>query len=403
MPKFRFKAKDLNNKIINGIFFAKDEDDLREIINNLDYFLISSKKIQESSQMFSFLEKIKVEELALFCRQLAIMIDAGMELVKCIEVLKNNVSSLKLKGILEVVHFDLMQGKMMSESLAKYPKTFPLFFRNMIHIGEISGKMPSVLNRLADYYEKDNKIKHKVKSAISYPIFLIFLCFAIVAVLALYVMPIFKDVFESLNAELPKITLVVLAVTDFLKQYFLFIIIGMAAVVGVFFLLLRLKSFRKMYDKFAITYSFMKNAHIATITSRFTNGFATLLGSSISIVDALTIMSKLLGNTYVEERMQVTISEIKRGQPIAKSLATINIFPSILIEMIAVGEESGQLEEVLNRVCGYFDDQVDYTIKKMTGMIEPLMIIMIGGIVVIVLLSIFIPMLNITNSIDPGV
>ena len=122
MPKFKFKAKDLNNKIIHGVFFAKDEEDLRAIISNLDYYLISSKKIQESSQLFTFLEKIRVDELSLFCRQLAIMLDAGMELNKCIEILKNNTKINKLKTILEVVHYDLMQGMMLSQSLAKYPK-----------------------------------------------------------------------------------------------------------------------------------------------------------------------------------------------------------------------------------------------------------------------------------------
>ena len=128
MPKFKFKAKDLNNKIIHGVFFAKDEEDLRAIISNLDYYLISSKKIQESSQLFTFLEKIRVDELSLFCRQLAIMLDAGMELNKCIEILKNNTKINKLKTILEVVHYDLMQGMMLSQSLAKYPITFPVFF-----------------------------------------------------------------------------------------------------------------------------------------------------------------------------------------------------------------------------------------------------------------------------------
>ena len=216
MPKFKFKAKDLNNKIIHGVFFAKDEEDLRAIISNLDYYLISSKKIQESSQLFTFLEKIRVDELSLFCRQLAIMLDAGMELNKCIEILKNNTKINKLKTILEVVHYDLMQGMMLSQSLAKYPKTFPVFFRNMIHIGELSGKMSLVLNKLADYYEKDNKTKRKVKSALAYPIFLLTLCMVILAVLSLYVMPIFKDVFTSLEAQLPPITTVVLKITDFI-------------------------------------------------------------------------------------------------------------------------------------------------------------------------------------------
>ena len=403
MPKFKFKAKDLNNKVIHGVFFAKDEDDLRAIISNLDYYLISSKKIQEGSQLFTFLEKIRVDELSLFCRQLAIMLDAGMELNKCIEILKNNTKINKLKTILEVVHYDLMQGMMLSQSLAKYPKTFPTFFRNMIHIGELSGKMSLVLNRLADYYEKDNKTKRKVKSALAYPIFLLILCIAILAILSLYVMPIFKDVFQSLEAQLPPITTIVLKITDFIKNNILYILSIILLSIMTFLLLLRNKKFKKVYDQFNINHSIQSKVILASITSRFTNGFATLLNSSISIIDALTIMSKLLGNSYVEEKMQVTISEIKRGQPIAKSLETIDIFPNILIEMISVGEQSGQLEEVLNRVCTYYDDQVDYAIKKMTALIEPLMIILIGMIVIVVLLSIFLPMLDITSSIDTGV
>ncbi len=403
MPKFKFKAKDLNNKIIHGVFFAKDEEDLRAIISNLDYYLISSKKIQESSQLFTFLEKIRVDELSLFCRQLAIMLDAGMELNKCIEILKNNTKINKLKTILEVVHYDLMQGMMLSQSLEKYPKTFPVFFRNMIHIGELSGKMSLVLNKLADYYEKDNKTKRKVKSALAYPIFLLTLCMVILAVLSLYVMPIFKDVFTSLEAQLPPITTVVLKITDFIKNNILYILSIILLSIMAFLLLLRNQKFKKLYDQFNVHHSIQSKVVLASITSRFTNGFSTLLNSSISIVDALTIMSKLLGNRYVEEKMQVTISEIKRGQPIAKSLETINIFPNILIEMISVGEQSGQLEEVLNRVCTYYDDQVDYAIKKMTALIEPLMIILIGMIVIVVLLSIFLPMLDITSSIDTGV
>ena len=403
MPKFKFKAKNLNNKVIHGVFFAKNEDDLREIISNLDYYLISSKKIPESAQLFGFLEKIKIDELSLFCRQLSIMLDAGVELSKGIEILKSNTKNNKLKTILDVVHYDLMQGMMLSQSLSKYPKTFPTFFRNMIHIGELSGKTSLVLNRLAEYYEKDTKTKRKVKSALAYPIFLLILCVGILSVLSLYVMPIFKDVFESLNAELPPITIIVLNISDFIKNNVFYILTSLILATIIFILLLRNKKIKKRCDYFNISYSIQKHVILASITSRFTNGFSTLLSSSISIVDALTIMSKLLGNSYVEEKLAITISEIKRGQSIAKSLETINIFPNILIEMISVGEQSGQIEEVINRDCNNYDDQVDYAIKKLTAFIEPIMIILIGIIVIIVLLSIFLPMLDISNSIETGV
>lgn len=402
MAKYRFKAKDLNNKIIKGVFFAKDEDDLREIVSHMDYYLIKSSKVAESSQLFAFLEKIKVSELALFCRQLAIMLESGMALSDAIEILKSNSKVPKLKSILEVVHHDLLQGIMLSESLAKYPKTFPVFFRNMIHIGEISGKLVLVLRRLADYYEKDNRTKRKVRSALAYPIFLLCMCFAILAVLALYVMPIFKKVFDDLEAELPQITITVMNVSDFIQKNFSLILMGGLLIFLIFWLLLKNKKFRKDFDQFKLTQSFTRELTLATITSRFTSGFSTLLSSSIPIIDALSIMAKLLGNTFVEDRMQVTISEIKRGQGIAKSLETINIFPPILIEMISVGEQTGQLEEVLNSITAYYEEQVDYAIKKVTAAIEPIMIIAIGLIVVVVLLSIFMPMLDITKNIQPA-
>lgn len=403
MQKYRFKAKNLNNKVIKGVFFAKDEDDLRAMISNLGYYLVKFKKIQESAQLFAFLEKIKMDEFALFCRQLAIMLDSGMELRRAVEILKGTIKNQKLKAILETVYHDLLQGVMLSKSFEKYPKTFPVFFRNMIYIGEVSGRLPLVLNRLANYYEKDNKTKRKVKSALGYPIFLFSMALAVLALISLYVMPIFKSVFESMEgAELPAITKIVISVTDFIRAHIVIILAIIIAVVLIFILSARVKSVKLKLDDFKLKAPIIKDVSLATITSRFTSGFATLLSSSLPILDALTIMSRLLGNMAVEQKILIAASEIKRGQGIAKSIETINIFPPILIEMLSVGEETGKLEEVLNSVCGYYEDQVDYSIKKMTGAIEPIMIIFIAALIMVVLLSVFMPMLEITNSIDTG-
>lgn len=403
MPKFKFKAKDIDNKIIKGVFFAKDEDDLRDIIDNLGYYFISSRKIAESSQLFSFLEKISIDELSLFCRQLSVMLNSGLEITGAIEILKESTKSTKLKEILEATHHNLLQGVSLSESFKKYPKTFPPFFINMIKIGEISGRMGVVLTRLADYYEKDDKVKRKVKSAFAYPLFLIAMSIVVVLIMALYVMPIFQGVFESLNAELPPITKIVLLLTDFIKKNFLFLIIG-ALVLGIaIFVLMKTKKVRMFVDKYKLIIKPFKDVFQTLTTSRFSNGFSILISSSVPIVESMEIMRHLLDNTYIEKQMEIAVKEVERGQGIAKSIETINVFPSMLPEMITVGEETGHLEEVLNRVTDYYEAQVDYAIKKMTGVIEPVMIIIIGGIVVTCLLAIFLPMLQITGSIDPGV
>lgn len=403
MHKFKFKAKDIDNKIIKGVFFAQDENDLRDIIDNLGYFLISSRKIAESSQIFGFLEKIKIDEIALFCRQLSVMINSGLEITGAIEILKESTKSAKLKEILETTHHNLLQGISLSDSLKKYPKTFPPFFINMIKIGEISGKMGIVLTRLADYYEKDDKTKRKVKSAFAYPIFLIAMSIVVVLIMALYVMPIFKDVFDSLDAELPLITRIVISATDFIKDNFLYILLGVIILVVLIFVLLRTKTVKVLFDKYKLLIKPFKDVFSTLITSRFSNGFSILISSSVPIVEAMETMRHLLDNKYVEKQMEVAVKEVERGKSIAKSIETINVFPPMLCEMITVGEETGQLEEVLNRVTDYYETQVDYAIKKMTGVIEPIMIILIGGIVVTCLLAVFLPMLQITGSIDTGV
>ena len=403
MPKFKFKAKDINNKVIKGVFFAKDENDLRAIVDNLDYYLISYKKIAESSQLFTFLEKIKIGEIAVFCRQLSIMVSSGLELGTAIEILKETTKTPKLKEILETTHHDLLQGIPLSESFKKYPKTFPLFFINMIKIGEVSGKLPIVLNRLADYYEKDDKVKRKVKSAFAYPIFLIALAFLVLCIMALYVMPIFKDVFESLNAKLPKITQVVVNVTDFIRNNFLIIVLVILALVVLILVLRKNKMIKFVMDKLKLEIPPFKDVNLTVATSRFASGFSILLSSSMPVIDSIETMRHLLDNTYIENQMEVTVSELNRGQGIAKSLETINVFPPMLCEMITVGEETGNLEEVLNRVTEYYENQVEYSMKKLTAAIEPVLILIIGLIVVVCLLAVFIPMLEITSSIDTGV
>lgn len=403
MPKYRFKAKNIENKILRGVYVARDDDDLREIISNQGFFLISFRKIPESAQLFSFLEKIKPDDLTAFCRQFSIMVTAGIEISDCIASLRDNTKVKKLKTILEDVHKSLMEGVMLSEAFAKYPKTFPQFFTNMIYIGELSGNMDFVLNRLADYYENDAKVKKKIKSSLTYPKILLLLSVAVVIVLSVFVMPMFSDLFSGFSAELPPLTVTINNITFFIRDN-----IGLLLAGGIIFYILlilfgRTKIGRQVIDYIKLKGPIIKNVTISSVTARFARGFGVLVESGMQIIDSIEIIGRLLGNVAVEKQFIIVTSEIKRGQPIAKSLETIDIFPTMLIEMVKVGEESGAIDKVLNKTANYFDDQVTNSIQKMTTFIEPMFILTVAGIIVVILLSVFLPMMGLMDAIEGSV
>lgn len=400
MARYRYKAKNTEGKVVRGIFFAEDEEELREILANQEYYLVRHNKISESSQIFSFLETIKIDDLTNFCRQFGIMLRAGISISNCIDSLKETTKNKKLKTILESVYRDILNGVALSEAFSKYPKTFPSFFINMTSIGEISGSLDSVMLKLADYYEKDAKTKRKAKTAMAYPTFLMCLVVAVVFVLSVFVMPMFENLFNSFDAELPTITKVVIDVTSFIKFNFGVIVLVIFLLVFLFSVIKNTKGGRLMFDKFKLNAPIISKITRAVITSRFASGFSTLLQSGVNLVDAIDLMGRLLGNKAVEEKFATCKSELKRGQKVAKAIETINVFPNMLIEMVSVGEASGQLETVLDTTAAYFEDQVDREIKKATSIIEPVMIITIALIVVIVLLSVFLPMLGLMDAIE---
>lgn len=399
MPKFHYKAKNKDGHISKGILIATDENDLRRMLNAQEYYLIYVRKIQESSQTFAFLERIKTRHLTSFCRKFAIMINAGIPIVDAIANLMKTSESRKLRGLLENVYNDLLIGKLLSESFGRYPKTFPAFFRNMVYIGEISGNLDVIMVKLANYYEKDSRIKQKAKSAMVYPAILVCLVVFVLIALLLFVLPQFKELISQLGGEMPLITKIVMDTSDFISENFPVIALG-ATILWLFIWFFgKTKTGRKFYDQAKLKIPVVKRITISVLTSRFARGFGTLLSSGIQIIEAMNVMSNLLGNKVVEEKFMFVSEEIKVGQPIAKSIEAINVFPSMLTEMVSVGEMTGELDNILNTTADYFDDQVDVSISRMTAMIEPTLIIAIGIIVALVILSIFLPIMSIMNSI----
>ncbi len=401
MPVYVYKAKNASGKNVSGFITADNEAELRKILSNENLYLRSFKikKEKKKSQFFTLSSsRVKQVEVITFCRQFAVMINAGVSIVDSIATLKEQ-SSPALNRILTDVHSKMLVGRLLSETLGNYPKTFPTFFRNMIYIGELSGNLDSILMSLATYYEKDNKIKRKAKSSMVYPTFLAILIVGVLGVLTVGVIPQFEDMLSQMDGEMPFITQVVLDISRFVQTNLGMLILSAISIFALIKLYFMTKNGKYVRDKIKLSVPLLKSLNIRLITARFARGFGVLVSSGLTIVDSMDIMASILDNKVVERKFRLAVDEIRRGKRIAYSLSLTNIFPRMLIEMIAVGESTGSLEDVLLKTADYFDDVVEQTIARLTTMLEPMMIIIMAGLVGTVIVAILLPMVNIMGSV----
>jgi type IV pilus assembly protein PilC len=301
--------------------------------------------------------------------------------------------------VLESVHDRLQRGSVLSEAMAAHGDVFEEFLLNMVRVGEASGTIDSVMLRLADYYERDNKIAQKVRSAMTYPIILALLTVAVIVLLMVKVLPMFSGILAQMGEDMPGITRGLIAVSEFFVNNLLFLIFLVVAlfVFGRFFG--RTELGRYWLDWFKLVIPGLKTVTVKVVTARFSRSMSILLKSGIPIVNAVDIMKNMIGNRVVERRFEACGEAIKEGRGIAGPVGELRFFPKLLVHMIAIGESSGELDEMLGRTAGFFDLEVEEAIDRMTVMIEPLLIIVLGAVVGVVIVSIMLPMIGIMTSI----
>ena len=400
MNRYRFKATNMAGKTVTGVLYAKDEDDLREIVRNLNYYLISFSKVTESPQIFGFLEKISVDDICIFCRLLAIMVKTGMQLVESLDIISNTTKNKKLKDVLFYCHNNVLKGKSLSECLEKYPKTFPAFFRNMLHIGELTGKMDVVLESLADYYEREMKTKKTIKSAASYPLMIVAIALAAILVVSFWIMPTFEDVFSQFDADLPALSQGMIDFSHWMKNNFLYVIIVIFVVYMLRSFLMTKEFYQRFHDTLMLNLPIIGPLQYKIATYRFCLGMTNFLSAGMRVPESLEAMSRMLNNHILEDKMKISVSELNRGQSVSKSLRTSGIFPQLLIEMVTVGENTGSLDEIFVRATAYFEGEMNDAIKKATTGIGPVMLGIVGALVAVMMLAIYEPMLSLMNAIE---
>jgi type IV pilus assembly protein PilC len=269
----------------------------------------------------------------------------------------------------------------------------------MIRVGEASGTLDDIMDQMANYYESEDKINRKVKSAMTYPMILGIMTVGVVILLMVMVLPMFSGVLSEMGGEMPGITKVLMAISSFMTANILYIAFGIVFIVVGLTAYGRSDAGRLRFDALRLKIPVFKNITIKVITSRFARSMGILLKSGLNIINAMDIMSTLIGNRVVEARFNQSSEEVQQGRGISDSLEKLEIFPPLLIHMVAVGERTGELDQMLLRTSGFFDDEVESAIQKMTTMIEPAMIVVLAGVIGVILLSIFLPMLSIMNNV----
>src|SRR5215217_5298 len=347
-------------------------------------------------------KRIKLGDLVVFSRQLATMINAGLPIVRALYVLSEQTENPKLKDVVVAVRKDVEAGSSLSEALGKHPKVFSRLYTEMVKAGEIGGMLDDVLLRVADQLERDQDLRRKVKSAMTYPIIVLVLAILAASFMLMFIVPVFAGLFEDLGGTLPLPTRITMAISDILTSIFgVFVYAGMALAVVMFLRWKKSENGRKVWGRAVLRIpakigDVVKKATLA----RFARTFATLSAAGVPILQAIEITATSSGNWVVEKALLKSRDAIREGIPLYKPLEEEPIFPPMVTRMIAVGEETGDVDGMLTKIAEFYESEVDAAVKALTSIIEPLMIVVVGGIVGAIVISMYLPMFEIYNLIE---
>ncbi|MDM0853941.1 type II secretion system F family protein [Clostridium perfringens] len=401
MANFKYKAINSEGQRIEGSQSADSESQVREMLLSNQYYPLSIEKENSKNKIsFSFNRKVKLKDIAIFCRQFYVMLDSGLSIGKALNILIEQGEKPKIREALIGVNGDLKRGETLANSMRKRKDVFPNLLTSMIDAGERSGNLDIILKRMAEYYEKETKIRGKIKSAMIYPIVLGVVAIIAITFILTFVMPTFVQMFEENNADLPMSTKMVLETSKMLGKYG--IIIFLILVTAIILLGKYLKSEEGQYKLSIINLKIpvIKKLTQKIIVSRFTRTMGIVSSSGMSLVTSIEIVASVVGNKIAEKELLKVKEKVLKGEGLGDSIMNIKIFPPMLASMVKIGEEAGSLDSILDKTADFYDDELEREIKTATALIEPSMIVLMGIIIGFLLISILTPMFKMYNSIS---
>jgi len=342
--------------------------------------------------------KVTEKDIVVMTRQFATMIDAGLPLVQCLEILFSQQDNKTFKRILKNIKEDVEEGSTFADALKQHPDVFDDLFVNLVAAGEIGGILDIILNRLAAYIEKAAKLKKKVKGAMTYPIVVMVIAVLVVAVILIFVIPVFESMFADFGKALPVPTQIVVAMSDFLKNYILYIVVGFVLLIFAFRRFYKTEKGRALVDKSVLKIPVFGMLLRKVAVAKFTRTLGTMISSGVPILDSLDIVAATAGNMTIEEAIRETRQSISEGRTIAEPLADSDVFPSMVVQMISVGEATGALDTMLGKIADFYDDEVDAAVDALTSMLEPFMMVFLGGTIGGLVVSMYLPIFQMAGA-----
>ena len=402
MNKYKYTATDKSGKQFKGSFIAESEQEMKEMLLKAGYYVVSSRQVSniDLSSFFSISGRIKVAELSQFCNQFSTMISAGISIVEAISVCSEQNFSSTLKRTLKKIQEDMKQGLILSDAMAKYPKIFPTFFSSMVYVGEASGNLDKVLIAVAEYYEFEERTKKKIRSSLAYPAFLGFLLIAVVVVMMLFVIPTFIDSFSKMDVNMPAITMAIFDMSVFFREYGVIILGGLVGLILILILLNFLPSVKATYDKWKVTLPIFKKINMALFSARFCRSLGLLLSSGSDSLSALQDIERTITNAYLKARFNKVINDVQMGMALSRALASEMDVSPVLIQMIIVGEKTGELDKILTKTAPYFSTQAESALSAISGTIQPVILVLLGASIAVLFVAVYSPILEMIQSIQ---
>lgn len=401
MPVYSWEGKNRSGQVQKGEMEGASE---AAVTGNLRRQGIMPTKVKAKSAGFALKipgmePKVTTKDLVVFTRQFATMIDAGLPLVQCLDILSGQQENPTFKKIVKEVKESVESGSTFADALRKHPKAFDDLYVNLVAAGEVGGILDTILQRLAAYIEKAQKLKKKVKSAMTYPTTIIGIAFVVIAVILIFVIPAFEKMFADFGGTLPMATQVVINMSNFIQKYILVIIGTIIGVKVAFQRYYATKGGREKIDDLALKLPVMGILIRKVAVAKFTRTLGTMLSSGVPILDGLDIVAKTAGNKTIEKAIYKVRQSISEGKTIAEPLEKSGVFPSMVCQMIAVGEQSGSIDTMLNKIADFYDDEVDDAVGNLTAMMEPLLMLFLGTTVGGLVIAMYLPIFKLAGTV----
>ncbi|MCH7904825.1 MAG: type II secretion system F family protein [Armatimonadetes bacterium] len=401
MPHFAYTAIDANGKTVKSVMEADNEALVLNKLREQSMRIVDVRMTKKRKGPVSFgKKKMKAKALVVFSRQFATMIDAGIPILRCLEILSSQTKDQALKPALESVTSDVKGGMTLSDSMVKHPGVFNKLYVNMVRAAELGGLLDVILDRLSGFLEYEADVRAKIKGAMMYPVLVIIFSAIMLMVLFSFVLPKFKAIFDGMKVEMPAVTAALFSFGDFMAKFWWVILLAAGGIVIGTKVYGKTARGRYQIDYFKLKMPIVGELTLKMSIARFCRTFGTLLNSGVPMMRGLEITGETLGNLVLHEAIEQTRDAIREGQKLSDPLAATGLFPVMVTHMIDVGEETGRLAEMLVKVGDFYDSEVDATVKGLTSMIEPMLIIFLGGVVGFIAISVMTPIFKLVNSVN---